>query len=131
MSFKDREKGIVFSFVAATPLPSKMTSDPTRIRQILMNVVGNAIKFTDKGGVELRSSYQDDFPEFEVRDTGLGISQEQETNLFQPFSQADASITRKYGGTGLGLFLTRSLCEAMGGNFILEASALDKKVCLE
>ena len=126
MGFKAREKGIGFSSVAVTPLPSKMTSDPTRIRQILMNVVGNAIKFTDKGGVELRSSYQDGFLEFEVRDTGRGISQEQETNLFQPFSQADASITRKYGGTGLGLVLTRSLCEAMGGNFILETSALDK-----
>ena len=126
MGFKAREKGIGFFSVAETPLPSRMTSDPIRIRQILMNVVGNAIKFTDKGGVELRSTYRDGFLEFEVRDTGRGISHEQETNLFQPFSQADASITRKYGGTGLGLVLTRSLCEAMGGDFILATSALDK-----
>jgi len=127
MGFKAREKGIRFLSVAVTPLPSKMTSDPTRIRQILMNVLKNAIKFTDKGGVELRSSYQEGCLEFEVRDAGREISQEQETNLFQPFSQADVSITRKYGDTGLGLVHTRSLCEAMGGNFILKTSALEKQ----
>ncbi|MBC7458578.1 MAG: PAS domain-containing protein [Bdellovibrionaceae bacterium] len=124
MGFKAREKGIRFSSKANTVLPSTIFSDPTRLRQILMNVVGNAIKFTDQGFVELRVGFKDDYLEFEVQDTGRGISPDQEKNLFQPFTQADASTTRKYGGTGLGLVLTRSLAEALGGEFILKQSEL-------
>lgn len=126
MGFKAREKGIRFSSKAQTILPSTIYSDPTRLRQILMNVVGNAIKFTDQGFVELRVSFKDDYLEFEVEDTGRGISPDQEKNLFQPFTQADASTTRKYGGTGLGLVLTRSLAEALGGQFILKQSELGR-----
>ncbi|MES2855131.1 MAG: PAS domain-containing protein, partial [Bdellovibrionota bacterium] len=126
LGFKAREKGISFSFRAVTPLPKLINSDPTRIRQILMNVVGNAIKFTDKGSVEVRVAYEDGFLDFDVEDSGTGITPEQELNLFQPFSQADTSITRKFGGTGLGLVLTRSLAEALGGYFVLKSSTAGK-----
>ncbi|CAN5652587.1 hypothetical protein BH10BDE1_BH10BDE1_26430 [soil metagenome] len=126
LGFKAREKGIGFFSRAVTPLPRIVNSDPTRLRQILMNIVGNAVKFTDKGSVDLQVGYQDGFLEFVVKDSGRGISAEQEQNLFQPFSQADTSITRKYGGTGLGLVLTRSLAEALGGSFKLRESAVDK-----
>jgi signal transduction histidine kinase len=126
LGFKAREKGIGFFSRAMTPLPRIVNSDPTRIRQILTNIVGNAVKFTDKGSVDLQLGYQDGFLEFVVKDTGRGISAEQELNLFQPFSQADTSITRKYGGTGLGLVLTRSLSEALGGSFGLRESVVGR-----
>ncbi|MEO5668828.1 MAG: PAS domain-containing protein [Bdellovibrionota bacterium] len=126
IGFKAREKGIGFIARAVTPLPKIVNSDPTRLRQILMNVVGNAIKFTEQGQVELRVCFKDGVLDFEVEDTGRGISPDQEKNLFQPFSQADTSTTRLYGGTGLGLVLTRSLAEAMGGHFVLKQSVIGK-----
>jgi PAS domain S-box-containing protein len=124
MGFKAREKGIVFNIQIMTPLAAVVKGDPTRLRQILLNVVGNAIKFTDVGSVTLRVSYVNEYLEFEVEDTGRGISPEQTGHLFQAFSQADASTTRHYGGTGLGLVLSRSLAQAMGGSFILKHSEL-------
>ncbi len=124
MNFKASARGIRFQLKATTPIPQTIISDITRLRQILMNVVGNAIKFTDKGFVELRVKFADTLLEFEVQDTGRGISEEQRKILFQPFTQADASTTRKYGGTGLGLTLTRSLAEALGGTFDLKHSEL-------
>jgi PAS domain S-box-containing protein len=124
MALKAREKGIRFSAKMETDLPAAIYSDPTRLRQILMNVVGNAIKFTDQGFVELRVKFVEGFLIFEVEDTGRGISKEQEQNLFQAFAQADASTTRKYGGTGLGLVLTRRLSRALGGDFHLKRSEL-------
>ena len=122
MGFRAREKGIVFELKATTELPDVVNSDPTRIRQILTNIVGNAIKFTDSGSVTLRVSYENDHLTFDVTDTGRGIAQDQVARLFQPFSQADSSTTRKYGGTGLGLVLTRRLSEALGGAFNLNSS---------
>ena len=122
MGLKAREKGILFLAKAETPLPRFITTDPTRLRQILINILGNAIKFTDLGKVELRACYQDGVLQFEVEDTGRGISVEQELNLFKPFTQADSSITRKYGGTGLGLALTKRLAEVLGGRFYLKSS---------
>ncbi len=124
MGFRAREKGVIFELKAMTELPDVVNSDPTRIRQILTNVVGNAIKFTDKGSVSLRVSYSNEILRFEVSDTGRGISEEQAEKLFQPFAQGDPSTTRKYGGTGLGLVLTRRLSEALGGGFVLESSTL-------
>ncbi len=109
MGFKARENGIAFELTAETPLPEAVNSDPVRIRQILNNVVGNAIKFTSTGSVKLK---------------GRGISAEQVSQLFKPFTQADASTTRKFGGTGLGLVLTRSLCTIFGGDFTLHRSEL-------
>lgn len=126
MGFRAREKGVLFEVKARTELPNIINSDPTRLRQILTNIVGNAIKFTDQGAVQLRICYNDDYLDIEVEDTGRGISEEQISNLFQPFSQGDVSTTRKYGGTGLGLVLTRRLCEGMGGDFNLKRSELGK-----
>ncbi len=126
MGYKAQAKGIQFNSKVISPLPLSIVSDPTRLRQILMNVVGNAIKFTDKGFVELRVKFEDNFLEFEIEDSGRGISEEQAKVLFQPFTQADASTTRKYGGTGLGLVLTRSLAEALEGTFELKCSELGR-----
>jgi CheY-like chemotaxis protein len=125
MGFRAREKGILFELKAETVLPSVINSDPTRIRQVLMNIVGNAIKFTDRGSVILKVSFSQNKLFFEVEDTGRGISESQVQNLFQPFSQGDISTTRKYGGTGLGLVLTRKLSEALGGSFVLKSSKPD------
>lgn len=121
---KARENGIVFDFVSNTSLPESIVSDPTRIRQILSNVVGNAIKFTERGRVELSVNYTQNQLEFKVTDTGRGITEDQRKFLFQAFSQADSSTTRKFGGTGLGLILTKKLSQALGGDFLLVESQI-------
>ncbi len=123
MAFRAREKAIDFELQTPSMLPSIIKADPTRIRQILMNIVGNAIKFTTKGHVQLEVELSANMMTFTVSDTGSGLSAEQASQLFQPFHQADVSTTRKFGGTGLGLVLTRRLTEAMGGSFILVNSA--------
>lgn len=123
MAFRAREKGIHFELKVPSSIPDKINSDPTRIRQILVNIVGNAIKFTEQGHVRLTVILDQLDLRFEVSDTGTGMSREQCAKLFQPFHQADISTTRKFGGTGLGLVLTRSLSEAMGGEFNLLFSA--------
>ena len=105
MAMRAREKAILFSTHALNPLPDLLVGDVVRIRQILTNAVGNAIKFTDSGAVELRVAYDGGFLEFTVADTGRGISAEQARKLFQPFAQADSSTTRQFGGSGLGLVL--------------------------
>jgi signal transduction histidine kinase len=126
VALKAREKGIIFQLKATDALPEIVISDPTRLRQILSNVVGNAIKFTDKGRVDLAISYDEKYLEFRVTDTGKGVSQDQRLNLFQAFSQADPSTTRKFGGTGLGLVITKKLCQALDGDFALAESELGK-----
>lgn len=125
MSFRAIENGIEFLASAETPLPEKIISDPIRLRQILTNAVGNAIKFTHNGFVRLQISFDDaNKISFVITDTGQGISPEQVKHLFQPFTQADLSKTRKFGGTGLGLVLTRKLCQILDGNYSLEHSEL-------
>ncbi|NND58868.1 MAG: histidine kinase, partial [Gammaproteobacteria bacterium] len=98
----------------------QMHADVTKIRQSLLNLLSNASKFTDKGEVRLtarRESGDDgDWLNFAVTDTGIGMTEEQLGKLFQPFTQADASTTRKYGGTGLGLTISKRFCEMMGGD---------------
>lgn len=126
MGYRARDKGIEFEILLSEQVPSIVNSDPTRLRQILNNAVGNAIKFTDRGRVTLSVSYTDKKLNFAVIDTGVGIADDQIDKLFQPFQQADASTTRKFGGTGLGLTLTRKLADALGGTFILKSSALGK-----
>lgn len=104
-----------------------MHGDPTRFRQILINLVGNAVKFTHKGGVTIKvrqsGDGNDEFIEFRVIDTGIGISPENQKRLFSDFSQADASISRHYEGTGLGLAISKRLVELMGGEIWVESEA--------
>lgn len=126
ISFKAHENAINFEFIAKTPLPEFIISDPTRLRQILTNMIGNAIKFTEQGRVELSVEFSNQNLTFNVKDTGRGISPEQRPKLFQVFSQADSSTTRKYGGTGLGLVLTKKICQAFGGDFKLVESEIGK-----
>jgi signal transduction histidine kinase len=110
---------------AGEPGPFPVSTDPLRFRQSLLNLVANACKFTAAGevSVELRRepSPGGDFVAVRVRDTGIGISQEQQARLFQAFTQADASTTRKYGGTGLGLAISRKLCRLMGGDITVQS----------
>jgi len=122
-------KGIRLTVAFDGPIPHVIKTDPTRLRQILFNIVGNAIKFTEKGVVSLTvklASTDSSKLNFLVQDTGTGITAEQAQRLFSPFTQADATTTRRFGGTGLGLSLSKKLALALGGNVILESSTLGK-----
>ena len=101
--------------------PTLVLGDPTRVRQIVSNLLSNALKFTRFGRVDVRLSAQHDRVRIEVCDTGIGIAQEAQARIFQPFTQAGAGITRQYGGTGLGLALTNSLCEVMQGRLSISS----------
>lgn len=107
------------------PLPAAICTDPTRLRQILVNLVGNAIKFTERGEVRVTAWFKPHpmHPRicFAVADTGLGIREEHLAEIFRPFSQADASLTRRYGGTGLGLTISRRLAQMLGGDITVES----------
>ncbi|UOF00712.1 PAS domain S-box protein [Bdellovibrio reynosensis] len=105
-------------------LPHYIKTDPTRLRQILINLLGNAIKFTEKGYVELEVKPGKHLIEFVIKDSGIGIPPNKRTELFQAFSQAETSTTRRFGGTGLGLYLSRKLARLLGGDVILDNSTL-------
>ncbi|WP_282176925.1 two-component sensor histidine kinase BarA [Vibrio nereis] len=118
------EKGLELTLKIDPKIPPGLVGDSLRIQQVLTNLVGNSIKFTERGNidisVELRSQKEDMVElQFMVRDTGIGISERQQAQLFQAFSQADASISRRYGGTGLGLVITQKLVSQMGGEISL------------
>ncbi len=118
------EKGLELTLKIDPKIPAGVVGDPLRIQQVLTNLVGNSIKFTERGNIDLcveLRTLKEDFIElqFMVRDTGIGISERQQAQLFQAFSQADASISRRYGGTGLGLVITQKLVGQMGGEVSL------------
>jgi signal transduction histidine kinase/DNA-binding response OmpR family regulator/HPt (histidine-containing phosphotransfer) domain-containing protein len=143
---KAADKGLELIYIMTQPTPETIFGDATRLRQILMNLLSNAVKFTEKGEIILSVSgrlLEDDdegrtpglMPatvldysrhelQFVVKDTGIGITPEQMNHLFQPFSQVDASTTRRYGGTGLGLVISKRLAEMMGGTIGVESEGL-------
>ncbi|MEM6470441.1 MAG: ATP-binding protein [Planctomycetota bacterium] len=123
---KADEKGIRLEFHGDGLLPREFTGDSVRLRQAIMNLAGNAIKFTDEGSVDVTARVEKErgqavMLEIDVSDTGIGISKEAQQKVFEPFAQADTSITRRFGGTGLGLAISKQLAEAMGGEVGLES----------
>lgn len=128
LAIKTEEKKLHLEFILESYIPEKALSDPTRIRQILTNIVSNAIKFTEKGSVHVRVRWIGDQMathgniEIRVEDTGVGIKDDQIERLFQTFAQVDSSTTRLFGGTGLGLALSQKLAQALKGNVSLEAT---------
>jgi signal transduction histidine kinase/CheY-like chemotaxis protein len=121
-----RQKGLEINFHLASAVPRMITADPIRIRQVLMNLLANAIKFTDTGGISIevdRTGSADTGPAllFRVTDTGIGIAPEVSAKLFRAFTQADSTTTRKFGGTGLGLAISLRLVTLMGGSIGLES----------
>ncbi|UCH48501.1 MAG: response regulator [Betaproteobacteria bacterium] len=122
LGVKAREKGITLEFNAEGQVPASIHSDPTYLRRIITNLAGNAIKFTERGGVRLtlRLVETKGRPQIaiDVTDSGIGIALDRLENMFDPFSQADSSVTRRFGGTGLGLTISRRLARAMGGDIV-------------
>ena len=115
-------KGLVVTARVDANLPDACLGDPTRLTQILLNFLSNAVKFTDRGTIILDARRQDDTLVFTVIDTGIGMTREQVKRLFNPFEQADSSTTRKYGGTGLGLSISQRLAVLMGGEIAVEST---------
>lgn len=123
LNMKASTKGLLLRLVVTEDVPTWVAGDAGRLRQILNNLIGNAIKFTEEGSVTLHVSRRPSPPdsksadiEFSIRDTGIGIAKDAQDRLFAPFSQADTSTTRRFGGTGLGLAISRSLVELMNGH---------------
>jgi signal transduction histidine kinase len=128
VSGRARGKGLTVSAAVSEQAHGELRGDPARLRQVLLNLVANAIKFTERGEVVARVSVAATYDLgaellFEVQDTGIGLAPEAQARLFQPFVQADGSITRKYGGTGLGLAICKQLIEMMGGRVGVESEA--------
>jgi PAS domain S-box-containing protein len=144
MQFRAKQQSLLLNSEYKGPLPETVEIDPTRLRQILINLIGNAIKFTSEGSVRVVISFTDErvnqdsinnrtkggdsdqgvnggILQFDVIDTGIGMTPEQVDRLFQPFTQADASTTRKFGGTGLGLTISKRLASMLGGDLTVES----------
>ena len=127
LAIQAHAKGIDLVSGVAPELPGKLRGDPGRIRQVLTNLIGNAIKFTNEGEVAVRVTVEAEAQtnvtvRFEIKDTGMGIPPETQARLFQPFVQADSSTSRKFGGTGLGLAICKRLTESMGGSIGVEST---------
>ena len=122
LSVKAREKGIALTVEAGGDLPATVLSDPARLRQVVLNLLSNAVKFTERGGVKVvmrcAADGGDGLYSVEVHDSGIGIAPDRVEAMFEPFTQADASITRRFGGTGLGLAISRKFARAMGGDIV-------------
>jgi len=127
VSQKAHDKNLEFLIATQQDLPPNLVGDPLRLGQILINLIGNAVKFTERGEIMVTVEQEEKILgrvklRFSVRDTGIGMTPEQSARLFQAFSQADSSTTRKYGGTGLGLSISKKLVEMMGGNIWVEST---------
>jgi two-component system sensor histidine kinase/response regulator len=128
LAMKARQKGLEFIFDVAPEVPTNVVGDPARLRQVLLNLVGNSLKFTETGEIEVRvqaetQSVEGTILRFSVRDSGIGIPVDKQRKIFGAFSQADSSTTRKYGGTGLGLTIAGQLVGLMGGKLWVESEA--------
>jgi len=126
LSLRSAQKGVALRYEIHPDVPPKVVGDPIRLRQVLINLVGNAIKFTEQGSVLLNISLQalegeSALLEFAVHDTGMGIPYEKQKSIFEAFSQADGSMTRRFGGTGLGLTISSRLVAMMGGRISVES----------
>jgi signal transduction histidine kinase len=119
-----RDKALALQLETEASPELEIEADHTRLRQVMLNLVGNAIKFTDTGGVTLFTSRQDGHIRINVRDTGIGVPPEQAQMIFEEFSQVDTSTTRKAGGTGLGLPISRKLIELHGGRLWVESTGV-------
>lgn len=127
LQFKAEEKGLILTLMIDDTIPNTLIGDPTRLQQILMNLAGNAIKFTESGEVTIsclsqENSGNDIRLRFEVSDTGIGMTQDQLSKIFESFTQASSDTTRKYGGTGLGLSISKQLVELQGGKIQVSSS---------
>jgi len=125
LSIKAREKSISLDFEFATAIPETIQSDPSRLRQIVTNLVGNSLKFTEVGGVKIVAGCANSSSHRQltiaVIDTGIGVPEDKQQSIFDPFVQADTSVTRKFGGTGLGLAISRRFAQALGGDITLRS----------
>ena len=127
LRMKAEQQSLELTLAVRGKIPESIQSDPTRIRQVLMNLVGNAIKFTTEGSVNIVASMIEHEGQpslrFEIIDTGIGLTREQAGRLFQQFMQADSSVTRRFGGTGLGLAISKRLTEALGGEIGVDSES--------
>ena len=126
MAYRAQEKNLEMVFNTETNIPRYLVGDPSRLQQILLNLLMNAIKFTETGDIVVKVKVLNKTPEqvnlvFSVKDSGIGINTDQVSKLFQPFTQADSSTSRKYGGTGLGLTISKRLIDMMGGQISVES----------
>lgn len=124
VSLMAENKGLFFDIEYDFPMPETINTDPVRLKQIIINLCNNAVKFTEKGGVHIKVSYIDNEQSLFVKvvDTGIGLTHQQIDKLFSPFTQADTSTTRQYGGTGLGLYLSKQLATKLGGDIFVEST---------
>lgn len=127
LALRANEKGVRLDYDVVGPIPEFIHSDPTRLRQMIINLVGNAIKFTEEGTVEVVCSFDQTGAEpqmlFSIKDSGIGMTPQQLDNIFNPFVQADSSTTRRFGGTGLGLTISKRFAEALGGGITVTSEA--------
>jgi signal transduction histidine kinase/CheY-like chemotaxis protein len=133
MRVRATEKNLAFDIEYVGPVPETMSSDPTRLKQILLNLVSNAIKFTEAGSVRILvrcTAPESASPELvvDVVDTGIGMTQEQAARVFAPFSQGDSSTTRRFGGSGLGLVISRRLANLLGGDIVVKSAPVKGSV---
>jgi CheY-like chemotaxis protein len=127
LEFTAREKGLALSWRVDADVPDRLAGDPNRLRQVLLNLVNNAVKFTAAGSVRAEAALEGHragraVVRFSITDTGIGLSGEQQKLIFEPFRQADGSVTRRYGGTGLGLAICSNLAALMGGGISVESA---------
>lgn len=126
LQLRAEQKGLTLTWEVSADVPDRLETDAARVQQVLLNLVSNAVKFTHEGGVRVSVGFDESdaagpFVTFSVRDTGIGISEEKQSLIFEPFAQADNSTSRKYGGTGLGLTISARLAEMLGGRLWLQS----------